>query len=398
METPVSHAWSNVGMLEVVMAAAMLAQTGPAQTADLPRGRVIDRVQCADDPSQSYALYMPSAYTADREWPVIFAFDPGGRGLNPVEHYQAAAEKYGYIVAGSNNSRNGDWKVSMAAVSAITRDVSARFNVSAKREYVAGMSGGARVAMGIALSSPQVAGVFASSAGYPDGHSRSELSFPVFETAGTEDFNRLEMREMDRALKSPHRLAIFEGGHVWLPSAVAMQAVEWMEIQAMKSGRKPKDQAEIDAIFASRVAAADTSREDAASLAAASGIAEDFAGLEDVSPFAARAAQLHTSRAVRDELKQEADLDIQEEQWGQVVRGEETLLGDPAQRETALKQLRGRWKKLSEMANLTDDTAERRMARRVLGGLSMGVTVQDPDYLAIIREYRPARPTGGAAR
>jgi len=74
------------------------------------------------------------------------------------------------------------------------------------------------------------------------------------------------------------------------------------------------------------------------------------------------------------------------------------LLGDPAQRETALKQLRGRWKKLSEMANLTDDTAERRMARRVLGGLSMGVTVQDPDYLAIIREYRPARPTGGAAR
>jgi len=380
------------------MAAAMLAQTGPAQTADLPRGRVIDRVQCADDPSQSYALYVPSAYTADREWPVIFAFDPGGRGLNPVEHYQAAAEKYGYIVAGSNNSRNGDWKVSMAAVSAITRDVSARFNVSAKREYVAGMSGGARVAMGIALSSPQVAGVFASSAGYPDGHSRSELSFPVFETAGTEDFNRLEMREMDRALKSPHRLAIFEGGHVWLPSAVAMQAVEWMEIQAMKSGRKPKDQAEIDAIFASRVAAADTSREDAASLAAASGIAEDFAGLEDVSPFAARAAQLHTSRAVRDELKQEADLDIQEEQWGQVVRGEETLLGDPAQRETALKQLRGRWKKLSEMANLTDDTAERRMARRVLGGLSMGVTVQDPDYLAIIREYRPARPTGGAAR
>ena len=384
-------------MLPVVMAVALLGQTALAQTADLPRGRVIERVPCADDPSQSYALYVPSAYTADREWPVIFAFDPSGRGLNPVEHYQAAAEKYGYIVAGSNNSRNGDWKVSMAAVSAITRDVSARFNISAKREYVAGMSGGARVAMGVALSSPQVAGVFASSAGYPDGHSRSELSFPVFETAGTEDFNRLEMREMDRALQSPHRLAIFEGGHVWLPSAVAVQAVEWMEIQAMKSGRKPKDQAEIDAIFASRVAAADTTHDDAASLAAASGIAEDFAGLEDVSRFTARAAQLRNSRAVRDELKREADLDTKEEQWGQVVRGEETLLGNPAQRETALKQLRERWEKLSEIANAAEDTPDRRMARRVLGGLSMGVTVQDPDYLTIVREYRPARPVDGAA-
>jgi poly(3-hydroxybutyrate) depolymerase len=394
----VSHACFNVGMLPVVMAVAMLAQTAPAQTADLPRGRVIDRIQCADDSSQSYALYVPSAYASDREWPVIFAFDPGGRGPNPVEHYRAAAEKYGYIVAGSNNSRNGDWKVSMAAVSAITRDVSARFNLSAKREYVAGMSGGARVALGVALSSPQVAGVFASSAGYPDGRSRSELQFPVFETAGSEDFNRLEMREMDRALKSPHRLAIFEGGHVWLPSAVAMQAVEWMEIQAMKSGRKPKDQAEIDAIFAARVAAADTTHGDAASLAAASGIAEDFAGLEDVSRFAARAAQLRSAPAVRDELKQEGDLDHQEEQWGQMVRGEETLLGDPAQRESALKQLRERWKKLSGMATAADDTPNRRMARRILGGLSMGVTVQDPDYLAIVREYRPARQTDGAAR
>jgi poly(3-hydroxybutyrate) depolymerase len=382
-------------MLPVVMV-AMVAQA--ALAADLPRGRVIDRVQCADDPSQSYALYVPSGYTSDHEWPVIFAFDPGGRGLNPVERYQAAAEKYGYIVAGSNNSRNGDWQVSMAAVSAITRDVSARFNIAAKREYVAGMSGGARVAMGVALSSPQVAGVFASSAGYPDGHSRKELPFPVFETAGTEDFNRLEMREMDRDLKSPHHLAVFEGGHVWLPAAVATEAVGWMEIQAMKSGRKPKDQAEIDAIFAARVAAADTSRDDAASLAAANSIAEDFTGLEDVSHFAARAAQLRNSAAVRDELKREANLDTREEQWGQLVRGEETLLGDPGQRENALKQLREQWKKLSDTANAADDTPERRMARRVLGGLSLGVTVQDPDYLAIVREYRPARQTQGAAR
>jgi poly(3-hydroxybutyrate) depolymerase len=159
-----------------------------AQAADLPRGRIVDSVQCADEASQSYALYVPSACTPDREWPVIFAFDPGGHGLIPVERYRAAAEKYGYIVAGSSNSKNGDWQASMASVSAMTRDVAARLNISAKREYVAGMSGGARVAMGVALSSPNVAGVFASSAGYQDGRLRKEFPFPVFETAGTEDF------------------------------------------------------------------------------------------------------------------------------------------------------------------------------------------------------------------
>ena len=83
-----------------------------AAAADLPRGETIPDVRCADDALQGYALYLPSCYTADREWPVIFAFDPGGRGLNPVERYKKAAEKYGYIVAGSNNSRNGSWDVS----------------------------------------------------------------------------------------------------------------------------------------------------------------------------------------------------------------------------------------------------------------------------------------------
>jgi hypothetical protein len=34
----------------------------------------------------------------------------------PVQRYQQTAEKYGYIVAGSLNSRNGPWEVSMKAL------------------------------------------------------------------------------------------------------------------------------------------------------------------------------------------------------------------------------------------------------------------------------------------
>ena len=84
--------------LWVVAAIALLA--------DLPTGQIVDTVTCAADPTQSYALFLPRAYTADRAFPVILAFDPGGRGRTPVERYQAAADQYGFIVAGSNNSRN----------------------------------------------------------------------------------------------------------------------------------------------------------------------------------------------------------------------------------------------------------------------------------------------------
>src|SRR6186997_2461019 len=130
----------------------------------LPAGQIIDRVTCAADSSQTYALFVPAAYTSDRLWPVIFAFDPGGRGRTPVERYQAAAEQYGFIIAGSNDSRNGSPEFVKAA-DAMSSDVTARFNIDPKRIYLAGMSGGSRVALFLALQSDSIAGVIASSAG-----------------------------------------------------------------------------------------------------------------------------------------------------------------------------------------------------------------------------------------
>src|SRR5262249_55416872 len=154
-----------------------------ALAAELPTGQIIPDVKCAADASQSYALFLPSNYDAVRTWPVIFAFDPGARGRVPVERYQAAAEKYGYVVAGSNNSRNGSWEASAAAAQAMVQDVGSRFNVDSKLVYLAGMSGGSRVALAIALGNGQMAGVIASSAGFPDSKPRKAAPFPVFLTA-----------------------------------------------------------------------------------------------------------------------------------------------------------------------------------------------------------------------
>ena len=73
-----------------------------------------------------------------------------------------------------------------------------------------GMSGGARVAMRLALNfdvitgraGPGVAGVFASSAGFPSNSFRESVPFPIFGTAGTDDFNHHEMRQLVRQRES----------------------------------------------------------------------------------------------------------------------------------------------------------------------------------------------------
>ncbi|MGB7217585.1 MAG: hypothetical protein WBD07_02155, partial [Vicinamibacterales bacterium] len=190
----------------------MLALSATVAADDLPRGEVIESVTCQAAPSQSYALYLPSTYTADRSWPVIYLFDAGGRGSNAVDRYRAAAETYGYILAGSNNSRNG--RPNIDALASMPADVAARFRVDPRRVYTGGMSGGARVALGLALDG-KVAGVFASSAGYPDAQPRKKVPFAIFATTGTEDFNHLELRKLDRESTSPHRLTVFAGGHAW---------------------------------------------------------------------------------------------------------------------------------------------------------------------------------------
>ena len=227
---------SNTCFAVAAVVSCLWASSAPAQT--LPRGTVVDPVQCAGDPAQTYALFLPSTYSPERQWSLLLAFHPAARGRLMAEKYQAAAEQYGFIVAASNNARNGPHAVSAAAAQAMSTDVSRRFAIDLQRVYLTGMSGGARVAMGIALANASIAGVVASSAGYPDSQPRDKVSFAVFGTAGTEDFNYVEMRLLDRKLSSPHFLAVFDGGHTLPPDDIALDALEWMELQAMQSGRR----------------------------------------------------------------------------------------------------------------------------------------------------------------
>ena len=158
----------------------------------------------------------------------------------------------------------------------------------------------------------------------------------------------------------------------------------------MKSGLKPLDAAEVDRVFQKRMAAAGGGRSDKATYLALRAIAEDFDGLEDVRGVAAQATTLGREKAIRAALKQDEDEDDREERMlRDIWRAEGRLTTDD--RLAALAELARRWKNLSESGKKADDSAERRLARRVLGGLSASVNTKDTDYLAIIAEYRMGR-------
>ena len=367
--------------ITLVMAAAA------SRAADLPTGQIVDSVECALDHTQHYVLYLPTNYTPSRQWSVILAFDGGARGRVPVERYRQAAEKYGYIVAGSLNSRNGPWEVSMNAAKAMTTDVKARFSVDPKRVYTAGMSGGARVAMKIALESKQIAGVFASSAGFPDEFI-SRLPFPVFGSAGTDDFNHMEMYQLDRRMTSAHRVLYFEGGHTWLPAELAMQGVEWMELQAMKSGLRPHDTALLDSWFAARAERIDALQDNTDTLRSLIHLITDFEGLEDVKKFGDRAARLLKQQDVRDALSEEPKNEERELQ----VQRELFELRDRWYNGASFAKLKERITPLLAQSKTADDSEDRRIARRVLSNFAASSRgIRDPQYQELLDAIpRPA--------
>ncbi len=131
--------------LAFVLVAATVAPSrtiSPASfDAQMARGTIISHLACLDDPTQSYAIYLPSQYSPDKRWPILYAFDPFARGTTAVEVYQKAAEKYGYIVIGSNNSKNGPTSPQLAAAQAVWADTHRRFAIDKSRVYTTGLSG-----------------------------------------------------------------------------------------------------------------------------------------------------------------------------------------------------------------------------------------------------------------
>ncbi|MDX6270454.1 MAG: hypothetical protein QOD28_1677 [Acidobacteriota bacterium] len=346
-----------------------------AQT--FPQGRLIEKVVSLDDATQSYALYLPSAYTPAKRWPILYCLDPLARGEVPVARFQEAAERYGWIVAGSHNSRNGAVQPSLDAVVAMWRDTHTRLSVDERRVYAAGFSGGARMAVRFGhLCRSCLAGVIVCGAGFPaDIKPSNAVSFHVYSIAGTDDFNFPELKKLEGLLDNfsvAHRLAVFDGAHVWPPADACAAAVEWMELQALKSGRLPKDDALIEQLWQEQTRKArdaEAARDFYVAYQTYRAAVADFRGLRDVSQLEQHAARLAETRKVKRAIDDEdAQIKSQHKLAGELVALLEQRR-DPTQGAVAGVSFRKAVEELRKAARSAEDTGERRVARRTLNGV-----------------------------
>jgi tetratricopeptide (TPR) repeat protein len=223
-----------------------------------------------------------------------------------------------------------------------------------------------------------VAGVIACGAGFhtqiaptpqtPPG----SISFAFFSTVGTDDFNFGELKQLDDVLTAiavPHHLAMFEGGHMWAPRDVLTRALGWMEMQAIKAGRRSKDETLTEEIWrqeVERARALEASKKTYDAYVAYAALVADFRSLRETREFEAKLAQLKETAEVKQGLREEKDqIRRQQELTNQLIAFQERRK-DVETRTVAFGEFKRILDELRKKSRETSDSIERRIARRTL--------------------------------
>jgi predicted esterase len=378
-----TNSMSKLALLCALLAAlsveAVAQEGAPRSPApqDLQAGVLLPKVSCATPSDQSYALYLPSHYTRERGWPIVYAFDPGARGIVPVELMKEAAERFGYIVVGSNNSHNGTWKPEADAAQAMFQDTHARLSIDNKRIYFAGFSGGARLASTLAQRCNCAAGVLLSGAGF----SRSTppaagATFSVFAAVGNLDFNYDEVLDLDATLGSlhyAHSLRRFDGPHQWAPANVMDEALTWFRLISMKEGREERDMSFVKSQAAEvekRAKVLELAGDPYGTWKEYRQAADTFDGLGEAPAFRERAVAMEKEKAVRDAAKREQqDIEEQSRLSTDISSGLAALRQDSPNHPDTRSQVEQEISELRSRAEHEKNPHKLRVAKRALAGI-----------------------------
>jgi dienelactone hydrolase len=287
----------------------------------LRKGIVLDSVICSDDSSQIYAVYLPTHYDTAKKWPIIYFFDPHGVGNLPVKLYKDLAEKYGFILAGTYNSKNGmQWETSEKAAEAFMKDTWLRLSIDNNRSYTFGFSGGAKVASMVAIADGGIAGVVACGGGFPEQHPPLKQPFSFISFVGDKDFNNVTVRQLDKLLDSTnlaHQLIVFNGKHQWPPVSIAEEAFQWLDADAMRMKTMPKNDSIIKSIRETMLKEAGDwhkKRNPVEEYYTYKKLLNFLRDLDDLGKYAAMVQQFENSDAIEKNFKDEETFEAEEAQ------------------------------------------------------------------------------------
>jgi len=199
-------------------------------------GKVYQNLKCRKDSTQKYTAYFPENYNQTKKIPIIVVFDAHARAKLTIEKFKNASNKFGYLIIVSENIKNG-LKTVDYSVNTLFDDIFSKFKIDKKRVYTAGFSGGARIANSVAIYKGGITGVIACSGGLPQQGIKIKNKYDFVGIVGIKDFNYQEIKTLNEAFDKEgfnNKLITFNGQHNWPDFNLITDALEFLEIAAMK--------------------------------------------------------------------------------------------------------------------------------------------------------------------
>ena len=240
----------------------------------------------------------------------------------------------------------------------------------------------------------------ANGAGFPRDLAPSpQMHFVFFGAAGVDDFNYPELKNLQEPLTKAgiiHRVQTFEGRHEWPPVSLATAAVEWMELHAIKAGKRTRDDGFINAMWQQFLNDART-LEEAKKYSEAYqlylDLAASFNGLQDVAQIETKVNQLSNSRELKAAIREEqAEIRKQRELESRLytliaARNGGASINQSEEAVDTGNLLPNILNDLRKQSKASEDSTQRRVARRVLDGLFLGLIEQGISLLQTEKNY-----------
>ncbi len=207
-------------------------------------------ITCLENPSYTYDIYLPPAYsTRGNPLPIFYTMDPGGGGM--VSTFQSICSSMNIICVGITGSRNGrPWIQELPEMYAVSRDIRQRVLFDPTAEFAGGFSGGGECSyMFSRFRAQHVAGVFemagwlarvnAGTTVHYYGIDRVQTNLLDARTTGTTD-GTLFYNPFDANFLANCGVVVsdwsFVGGHSPPPAPLFSPILSWLLSQRVPAG------------------------------------------------------------------------------------------------------------------------------------------------------------------
>jgi hypothetical protein len=237
-----------------------------AQDLSLRKGAAVDSLPISDSISESFAMYLPSNYSDDKNWPIVFVFDPQGRGINSARLFSQAANEQGYLIAASNNISEKDSLVTnLEIASRLLEKVLVSFPIDEKRVYSAGLEEGALVASALSIVYPKMKGILIVEDVWINKEFLAQnikkqtiVGFAGYKSDSYNNFN--ESFNLFKILDYKNFIYNYDNEGMWPSAKLISHGLGTFTLQAVLDGDQSRDTDLIDNLYEAELATAESWR------------------------------------------------------------------------------------------------------------------------------------------